>query len=391
MPRFFNKNTLYTVERLKQCIFRNYNNAAVTPPEEKQNRDLLYSVQSIIGRTALSEQTDRAYRSREYQPQRSLYGGGTDGSRREVSFMNMKLNDRVRTFVFPLLAALVWGLAFVVQKFNHMGTFYFNASRSLVACVFLLPLIMGMRKCGVKKALTENTRRATGRLWLGGALCGAAMSLATYFQQHGLDAGTDAGKAGFITALYMVLVPLFGLLLGKKCGWNIYLAALLAVLALYLLCIQKDLTVVQSDLWVFFAPFLFCAQILLIDHYAPEVDCVKLSFVQFVSAFVVSALGGLILGEDISLQGIEESLPAILYLGIFSSGVGYTLQMVAQKGSNPTVVSILMSMESVFSLIFGAVLLGDSMTDKQLLGCALMLAAVVLTQLMPGGKKKNRD
>lgn len=290
-------------------------------------------------------------------------------------------NSRMRTLVAPLLAALIWGMAFVAQKMNRMGAFAFNASRSLIACLFLLPVIMLIRRCGVRRALTEKTPKQTKMLWLGGMLCGLTLSLASYFQQHGMDCGTDAGKAGFITALYMILVPVFSLLLGKRCRWTVYLAAGLAVAALYLLCVKEGMGVETSDLFVLCSSFLFCAQILVIDRFAPETDCLKLSFVQFLTSFIVSLAGSVLMGEPFAADMLRESLWPLLYLGVLSSGVAYTLQMIAQQGGNPTVVSILMSMESVFSLLFGFLILKEEILPRQLFGSLLMLCAVLLTQL----------
>lgn len=300
----------------------------------------------------------------------------------EVSAMNSKF----RSTVLPLLAAFIWGTAFVAQKVSTARALTFNASRSIVAVVFLLLLILILTKGDVRHLLSEKNPSDTKKLWVGGILCGAALAAATFFQQYGMDHGTEAGKAGFITALYIMLVPILGLFLKKKAGWNVWLAVGLAVVGLYFLCIGENLTVRSSDMCVLVCAFLFAVQIHLIDHYSVYCNCVKLSCIQFLTSFVLSAIGALLF-ETVTVPILRDNLIPILYLGVFSSGIAYTLQMIAQKGANPAVVSVLMSMESVFSVLSSAVILREKLTGREYLGCGIMFMAVLLTELNLQKKK----
>ena len=196
-----------------------------------------------------------------------------------------------------------------------------------------------------------------------------------------------AGKAGFITALYIVIVPIAGIFLRQKAPRAIWLSVALAVVGLYLLCVQESFSITEGDWYVLLCSFCFAGHILLIDHFTRKVDGVALSCVQFLVMAVLSA-GLMLVMETPDWAGLLACIGPVLYVGIFSSGVGYTLQILAQKDSNPTVVSLLLSLESVFATVAGALILGDRMSGKEYLGCVLMLAAVVLAQL-PDFRKKQ--
>jgi len=205
------------------------------------------------------------------------------------------------------------------------------------------------------------------------------MAVASFFQQKGLET-TSPGKAGFITALYIVLVPLAGLLLGKKPPKAVWLGVVLAVVGLYCLCVNEAFSITGGDLYVLICAFCFTVQIMAVDHFTNKVDGVALSCVQFLVMTVLCSLG--MLTEELPpVALLPQWLGPVLYVGVFSSGVAYTLQILAQKDSDPAVVSLLMSMESVFATIAGALILGDRMSGREYLGCALMLAAVILSQL----------
>lgn len=304
------------------------------------------------------------------------------------------MNQKIRQNVFPVLAALIWGTAFVAQSVSteYVPPFTFNLLRSVVAAV-----VLGLGLWAVRAAQRRKDPQAVKPLadspkdlWLGGVCCGLALGVASNLQQAGL-AETSAGKAGFITALYIVLVPVLGLFLRKKVTAAVWISVVLAAVGLYFLCMNETLTIRRSDLLVMLCALVFAVHILLVDHFTQRVNGVALSAVQFVVAAVVSGAGSL-LWETPTLAGIEACILPILYVGIFSSGVGYTLQILAQKDANPTVVSLLLSLESVFSVLAGAVILHDRLTGRELLGCALMLLAVVLAQLPARGKvakKKN--
>ena len=290
------------------------------------------------------------------------------------------MSSRVRTTVLPLLAAFIWGIAFVAQKGNAVGTLTFNASRSIVAFLFLCVVIFIMNHGSAKHLLTGETPAETRAIWLGGICCGLALAVATFLQQSGLDADTEAGKAGFLTAMYIVLVPILGLFLKQRAQVNVWVAVLVAVVGLYLLCVKPGSQIRLSDLTVLLCSLVFAIQIQFIDHFGARCHGVKMSCVQFLACFVVSAVPAA-LSEPLSFSALCESAGPILYLGIFSSGVAYTLQIVAQKNANPAVVSLLLSMESVFSVLAGAVILGEVLSLREYIGCAVMAAAVVIVQL----------
>ncbi|MBO5001219.1 MAG: DMT family transporter, partial [Prevotella sp.] len=261
----------------------------------------------------------------------------------------------------------------------------------------------------LKKDKVELTpaekKKARRDLLIGGFCCGTALAVASNFQQAGIAAGTEAGKAGFLTALYVVLVPLFGLFFRRKVSLPVWIAVVLSVASLYLLCIKGEFTLAMGDLLVLVCAVCFAIHILVIDHFTAKVDGIKLSCVQFFVAAVWATLAKLvcaILGAngigDTSVvtsifampdwAGIWACILPILYVGVFSSGVAYTLQILAQKDSNPTVVTILLSLESVFAVIAGAIILQQQMTGREYLGCVLMLVAVILAQIPNPFEKK---
>ncbi len=299
----------------------------------------------------------------------------------------MKTN-KTRQIVFPTLAALIWGTAFVAQSVStdHVGPFAFNAARSIIAFFVLWAVAAIFKRARAKRgeAAASGSRR---ELIMGGVCCGVVLAIAANFQQAGL-ADTAPGKAGFITALYVVLVPVLGIFLRRRASLPVWLGAVLAVGGLYLLCIKEGFSVEKSDLLVLACAFVFALHIMCIDHFVQKVDGVQLSCVQFLTAGVVSAVLSLIF-ERQDIAGIWHCILPILYVGVFSSGVAYTLQILAQKDSDPTVVSILLSLESVFSVLAGAVILGDRLSGREYIGCLLMFAAVVLAQLPWPVKKKG--
>lgn len=319
-------------------------------------------------------------------------------------------HNQMRQVVFPILAALIWGTAFVAQDLcaDAIDTFSFNAIRSYVAVVVLLVIIYIFDKVKKDKpVLSAAEKKAANRqMWLGGFCCGTALAIASNFQQAGLAAGTEAGKAGFLTALYVVLVPVFGLFFGRKVNVPTWIAVALSVAALYLLCIKGEFALAAGDLLVLVCAVCFAGHILVIDHFTATVDGLKLSCVQFLFAALWGTLAKVVcvilgfsgIGDVTAATSIfavpdwaailDCTLP-ILYVGVFSSGVGYTLQILAQKDSNPTVVTILLSLESVFAVIAGALILHQQMSGREYFGCVLMFAAVVLAQIEFPSKKKQ--
>ncbi len=294
--------------------------------------------------------------------------------------------------IFPLVTSMIWGSSFVMQSNSAdvIEAMTFNAMRSVVAFLTLLLLVFLFRRFSKaeRPVRTPEEKKADFKalLW-GGFCCGTALALACNLQQMGMVAGASAGKTSFITTLYVVLVPICGLFLKKKVPATVWVGIMIAVAGLYCLCIKEDFSIVWSDFLVLLCAFAYTLQILVIDYFAPHHDGVELSCVQFFFTAVWSMIGMFIF-ESPDASAIMSCMGDILYVGIFSSGVAFTLQILAQKESgNPTMVSLLLSLESVFGVIAGAIFLQERMSGKEYLGCVLMLVAVVLAQL-PAPKRK---
>ncbi len=289
--------------------------------------------------------------------------------------------NRLTRSLLMVLAAFIWGSAFVAQSMGAdlLPALTFNAFRSLIAVGALLFVIFLFSKVQKKPFLPpEETRRD---LLIGGISCGVILTVSSALQQMGLS-DTDPGKAGFITALYIVLVPIFGLFLKKKAPGTVWIAVVLAVAGLYFLCMKEGIGIETGDLLVLCCAFCFTGHILTVDHFSKRVDALWLSCVQFMVVTVLSAVFALFF-ERPNLGNLPACLLPLLYTGLLSSGVAYTLQIIAQKDTNPTVASLMLSLESVFSVLTGAVILRQWLSRRELLGCGLMLAAIVLAQLPP--------
>ena len=294
----------------------------------------------------------------------------------------------MKKFISPLLcvtAAILWGFSFVTQKATTVvPTFTLLFSRSIVAVCFLAPAVIifdkirdnGRALLSFKKRKVDITKNEL----FGGMLCGVFLFAASALQQAGI-ADTDAGKTSFITALYVVIVPVYALLLGKKPPLNALIGIGIAVVGFYLLCIKENFTVAPSDLLVFACAFAFALQIMTVDRLLPTCDGVRLSLVQFSSVTVFSLVSALIFETPFVFSGILSVLPQILYLGIASSGIAYTLQIVGQKNTDPSVASILLSLESVFGALFCAIFLHERMSIKEYTGCGVVLLAVIISEV----------
>ena len=292
----------------------------------------------------------------------------------------------MRQSLLLLLTATIWGVAFVAQSvgMDYIGPFTFNVVRNVIGGLVLIPCIAVFHRTGAKEEDAGKTPGSRKNLLLGGICCGVMLFVAGNLQQIGIQY-TTVGKAGFITALYIVLVPIFGIFLKKRVPKAVWFSVVLAVAGLYCLCVTESFTISSGDICVVLCAFVFTCQILLVDHFVTVVDGIELSCCQFFFVTLFSLAGSLAF-EQPTLEGFGIAAGAILYAGFFSSGVAYTLQILAQKGSNPTVISLLLSLESVFATISSAIILGDRLSGKEYFGCALMLAAVVLAQLP---EKKN--
>ena len=288
-------------------------------------------------------------------------------------------NNR-RQSLYALLAAIIWGAAFSAQSIcaQYLGSFTITALRSIIAFLVLLIVCLLRRKADI------GTRRD---IILGSLICGTALFAAANAQQLALNLGASAGKAGFVTALYIVLVPIGQIFFKHTLPSRHWLAVAIAVAGMYFLCITDGFSISSIDLILLLCAFLFTIQILSVDRFSFKVDGLVLSCGMFLVVSVLSALVALPL-EEISVSGIQACIWPLLYISVFSSCLGYTFQILAQKGGNPAVVSLLLSLEAFFSAVFGALLLGQLMTGREILGCGLMIAATVIAELPMPAKKE---
>lgn len=298
-------------------------------------------------------------------------------------------NLKWKNMLTLLMAAFIWGVAFVAQSvgMDYIGPFTFNGIRCLIGSIVLIPCMVGFdfwKKKSGEKAVCEDKKT----LWKAGILCGVILFAATNAQQIGLQY-TTAGKAGFITALYIVLVPIIGIFLKKKTGWNIWISVLIAVVGFYLLCIKDGFALSKGDFYVLICSLVFPFHIWAVNHYAPKVDGVRLSCIQFLVCGVLSMIC-MFLFESPQIENVLQAWMPLLYAGILSCGVGYTLQIAGQKDFNPTVASLLMSFESVFSVLAGWILLGEALSRREIFGCVLIFAGVILAQI-PIGQKTEKN
>lgn len=274
--------------------------------------------------------------------------------------------------------AFIWGTAFVAQSvgMEYIGPFTFNGVRSIIGAFTLLPCILFQKK-SCRKIIEEGSSRKD--LVVGGLLCGALLFVASSLQQIGIKY-TSAGKAGFITSCYIVIVPLIGIFMKKTSGWKIWAAVVLALAGLYCLCITDGFTVGKGDIFIFLCAMAFSAHILVIDFFSPRVNGVVLSCIQFFVCGVAS-LPCMFVFETPDMVAIISAWMPILYAGVLSCGVAYTLQIIGQRNVNPTIASLILSLESCFSVLAGWVILHEKLSIKESLGCVLMFVAIILAQL----------
>lgn len=307
-----------------------------------------------------------------------------------------------------MLTSFIWGSAFVAQSsgMDYVGPYTYNMARNVLAFLFLIPVIYVI---GKKKGVTDNAGSGTGiddaasgeANWksillpdrttlVGGIYCGLVMAVASSLQQIGITM-TTAGKAGFITALYIILVPLMGVFIGKKIPRIIWFCVVLAMAGFYLLCVKEGFSISKGDILVLFCSVGFSVHIMTIDHFTSKgVDGVKMACIQFaVAAIVMTPL--MFALENPSVSGLLSAWMTISYVGILSSGVGFTLQIVAQKDTDPTTATLIMSLESVFAAVSGCLFLNEVLLPKEILGCILVFVAVILAQVpLPVKSKEKR-
>jgi len=297
----------------------------------------------------------------------------------------MKKLNRYLSPTLMVIAAMIWGFAFSAQKAaESIPPFTLGAVRSLFAFIFLIFVILffdsfldtGRRLFSREKKIDINRTEI-----IGGTICGIILAFASFLQQAGISGGTDAGKASFITALYVVMVPIYALALRKRAPLNVWISMPIAVVGFYFLCITGDFTMAVSDLLVLLCALIFPIHILAIDSFSPKCDGVRMSCVQFFVATIVNLIFALILESPISFSRIGENIFPLLFLGIGSSGIAYTLQIIGQRGVNPAAASILLSLESVFGVLGSVLFLGEKMSVREYIGCAVVFLAVIISQI----------
>lgn len=300
-----------------------------------------------------------------------------------------------RNSLILALTSFIWGISFVAQSEggDAIGPYSFNCVRSIIGSLFLILIISITDRFGITKK--PEDKKAQKTLLTGGVLCGIVLCIATNLQQMGIYLGTASGKAGFLTACYILLVPILGLFFKRKCGINVWIAVMISLVGLYLLCIDGAFRLQFSDTLVMLCALCFSIHILVIDHFSPMVDGLRMSCIQFMVTGLLTAIP-MFMTEFKS--GVQVWFSAfctwdawipLLYAGIFSCGIAYTLQIIGQKGVNPTIASLIMSLESVFSVLAGWLILHEKLSAKELTGCVLIFGAVILSQLPAGTTMKR--
>ena len=303
------------------------------------------------------------------------------------------MSRKMRGNLMLLITALIWGTAFVAQSagMNYVEPFTYNGVRTLIGGLVLIPVILlfDRLKPLSQRPTPEEKKRINRNSAVGGVFCGILLAVASSLQQYGISM-TTAGKAGFITALYIVIVPLMGVFIHKKIPKIIWLCVAIAVAGFYLLCVKEGFTVSLGDLLVLCCAFFFSLHIMCIDHFgAKEVDGVRMSCVQFLVAGLLCMIPMAIF-ETPTWENLWAARVTILYTGVMSCGVAYTLQILGQRDTDPTTATLLMSLESVFAALSGWAILHESLSVKELFGCVLVFAAVILAQIpLPAAKKKR--
>lgn len=309
------------------------------------------------------------------------------------------MNKKLKADLLLLLTAFIWGSAFVAQKAGTvLEPFTYNGVRSFIGGLALLPVIFFLAKKEAPEAGTGSAEAARGidpatykrNTIVGGIACGIALFVASNLQQFGLYFDVDAGMAGFITTLYVMIVPILGIFIGRMPRPLIWMCVAMGVFGFYLLTMAgtgSGFSLHKGELYVLLCAVAFSVHILVIDHFSPKADGVRLSCIQFFFVGIVSLIC-MLLFENPSFSTILNVWFPIIYAGVFSSGVAYTLQIVAQKDADPTAASLILSLESVFALLSGMVLLGERMSGIQIIGCVVIFAAVIIAQLPENKKAK---
>lgn len=302
---------------------------------------------------------------------------------------------QLKNSILLLLTAAIWGFAFVAQSvgMDYVGPFTFNFIRNIIGGVFLIPCIVFLDYINKKEKRDENADDAKEvkydkkTLIIGGLCCGFFLFVASTCQQIGIQY-TTVGKAGFITALYIVIVPIMGLFLKKHCGPLLWVSVAIAVSGFYLLSVKDGFVLEKSDILLILSAILFSVHILVIDYFSPKTDGVRMSCIQFFVAGILSGIVALFCEKFVIADIFSAWLP-ILYAGVLSCGVAYTLQIVGQKNMNPTVASLILSLESVFSVFAGWLILNQKLSHREMIGCGLIFIGIIIAQLPSSTKSKK--
>ncbi|MBR3691629.1 MAG: DMT family transporter [Clostridia bacterium] len=303
--------------------------------------------------------------------------------------MNATRRNQLIGALMLVVAAFIWGFAFVAQRqgMDHIGPSTFNAVRSYVGVAALAPVVALSDIFAGRKPFRMAASHSRRSLYVGGLACGILLALASNLQQMGI-VETSAGKSGFLTALYIVFVPIFGLFLGRRTHFLGWISVGIATVGMYLLCITEGFSLRTGDLLLLACALFYTAHILTVDHFVPSTDGIRLSCLQFAVNAVVSTLFAFLM-ETPELPGILAAWQPIIFTGVFSSGIAYTLQILAQKRCPPQIASLIMSLESVFAVIGGWLILNERLTLREGLGCLLVFGAILLIQLAPPAKEKK--
>lgn len=305
--------------------------------------------------------------------------------------MEVKMSKKLKSDLLLILTAFIWGSSFIAQSkgADLLGPFTFNAVRYFLAVISLAPVAWFLNNKNNWKHFGESEeerKESKKALLIGGIVLGSVLFIATSLQQYGM-AYTTAAKGGFITTLYVIFVPILGIFFRKKVRLLVWFCAILAVVGLYLLSIKPGtFTLTKGDTLVLLCAVFFTIHILFIDHFSPKTDGVFLSCMQFLVVAIISTVG-MFAFETFTAEAIWLAVPSLLYTGIGSSSIGYTLQIVAQKDADPTITSLILSLESVFAAVSGALFLGEFLNMREITGCVIMFVAIILAQLPEKNKQ----
>lgn len=280
-----------------------------------------------------------------------------------------------------LLTAFIWGVAFVAQSvgMDYIGPFTFNCVRSIIGGLVLIPLVVILGKKNRLDKTSKEAKEYKRNTITGGIYCGICLCVASCFQQFGIM-HTTVGKAGFITALYIIIVPILGIFMKKRVAPIVWVSSIIAVVGFYLLSISGQVSINKGDILVLVCAVLFSVHILVIDYFSPKGEGITISCIQFITCGILCGIM-MFLFEAPQIKDILAAYLPILYAGVMSCGVAYTLQIVGQKNMDPTVASLILSLESVFSALAGWLILRQGLSTKELIGCSLVFVAVLLAQM----------